>query len=41
MINGHKIRLDKSSNALTSRYLYSLFLISTLLYACHYDSRTH
>jgi hypothetical protein len=32
MINRHKISVDKSNAALTSRYLYSLLLISTLLY---------
>ena len=41
MINRHKIRLDKSSHALTSGYLYSLFIISTLLYDGQYDRRTH
>lgn len=40
MINRHQIRLDKTSNALTSGYLYSLFIISTLLYAGKHDHRT-
>jgi len=33
MINRHKISVDKSNAGLTSRYLCSLLLISTLLYA--------
>jgi hypothetical protein len=32
MINRHKISVNKSNAVLTSGYLYSLLLISTLLY---------